>query len=49
MDGLNPALLVTYPNMAITPTELLAYEQLRDVGEAQRAYSRVVTAIKAAQ
>lgn len=49
MDGLDPALLVTYPNMAITPTELLAYEQLRDVGEAQRAYSRVVTEIKAAQ
>ncbi|MDZ4095019.1 MAG: spermidine/putrescine ABC transporter substrate-binding protein [Paracoccaceae bacterium] len=49
MDGLDPALLVTYPNMAITPAQLLTYEQLRDVGEAQRAYSRVVTEIKAAQ
>lgn len=49
MEGLDPALLATYPNMAITPAELLAFEQLRDVGEAQRAYSRVVTEIKAAQ
>lgn len=49
MDGLDPALLTAYPNMAITPAQLLSYEQLRDVGEAQRAYSRVVTEIKAAQ
>jgi spermidine/putrescine transport system substrate-binding protein len=49
MDGLDPALAVTYPNMGITPAQLLTYEQLRDVGEAQRAYSRVVTEIKAAQ
>jgi spermidine/putrescine transport system substrate-binding protein len=49
MDGLDPALLTQYPNMAITPAELLGYEQLRDVGEAQRAYSRVVTEIMAAQ
>ena len=49
MEGLDPALLVTYPNMAITPAELTAFEQLRDVGEAQRAYSRVVTEIMAAQ
>jgi spermidine/putrescine transport system substrate-binding protein len=49
MDGLDPALLMTYPNMAITPEQLLSYEQLRDVGEAQRDYSRIVTEIKAAQ
>ena len=49
MDSLDPGLLATYPNMAITPAQLLGYEQLRDVGEAQRAYSRVVTEIKAAQ
>lgn len=49
MEGLDPALAVTYPNMGITPAQLLTYEQLRDVGEAQRAYSRVVTEIKAAQ
>ncbi len=49
MDGLDPALLTQYPNMAIAPAQLLTYEQLRDVGEAQRAYSRVVTEIMAAQ
>jgi spermidine/putrescine transport system substrate-binding protein len=49
MEGLDPATLTKYPNMAITPAQLLTYEQLRDVGEAQRAYSRVVTEIMAAQ
>ncbi|QOL81314.1 polyamine ABC transporter substrate-binding protein [Pseudooceanicola spongiae] len=48
MDGLDPALLAQYPNMAISPEELLGYEQLLDVGEAQRAYSRIVSEIKAA-
>jgi spermidine/putrescine transport system substrate-binding protein len=49
MEGLSPDLLAQFPNMAITPAELVTYEQLRDVGEAQRAYSRVVTEIMAAQ
>ena len=49
MEGLSPDLLKQYPNMAITPAQLLTYEQLRDVGEAQRAYSRVVTEIMAAK
>ncbi len=49
MDGLDPSLIETYPNMGITPDVLLGYEQLRDVGEAQRDYSRVVTEIMAAQ
>jgi spermidine/putrescine transport system substrate-binding protein len=49
MEGLSPELLAQFPNMAITPAELVTYEQLRDVGEAQRAYSRVVTEIMAAQ
>lgn len=49
MEGLSPDLLAQFPNMAITPTQLVGYEQLRDVGEAQRAYSRVVTEIMAAQ
>ncbi len=49
MEGLSPDLLTQYPNMAITPAQLLSYEQLRDVGEAQRAYSRVVTEIMASQ
>ena len=49
MAGLDPAMLKQYPNMAYTPAQLVTYEQLRDVGEAQRDYSRIVTEIKAAQ
>ena len=48
MDGLDPSLVETYPNLGMTPAELLAHEQLRDLGEAQRAYSRIVSEIKAA-
>jgi len=48
MAGLDPSLIETFPNMGISPETLLGYEQLRDVGEAQRAYSRVVTEIMAA-
>ncbi len=49
MAALDPALLEQFPNMAIPPAELLAFEQLRDVGEAQRNYARLVTEILAAQ
>jgi len=48
MEGLDPSLVETYPNLGMTPDELLAHEQLRDLGEAQRAYSRIVSEIKAA-
>ncbi|MGF1563243.1 MAG: spermidine/putrescine ABC transporter substrate-binding protein [Geminicoccaceae bacterium] len=48
MSGLDPSLIETYPNLGITPEELLAFEQLRDVGEAQRDYARIVSEIKAA-
>jgi spermidine/putrescine transport system substrate-binding protein len=49
MEGLDPALVAQFPNMGMGPAELLGYEQLRDVGEAQRDYARVVTEIMAAQ
>ncbi len=49
MAALDAELIEAFPNMGITPAELLSYEQLRDVGEAQRAYSRTVTEIMAAQ
>jgi spermidine/putrescine transport system substrate-binding protein len=49
MEGLDPALVAQFPNMGQTPAELLAFEQLRDVGEAQRDYARIVTEIRAAQ
>lgn len=48
MDGLDSSLIETYPNLGMTPDELLGHEQLRDLGEAQRAYSRIVSEIKAA-
>ncbi|PZQ80830.1 MAG: spermidine/putrescine ABC transporter substrate-binding protein [Ancylobacter novellus] len=48
MDGLDPALLKQFPNMTMTPAELLKHEQLRDVGAAQRDYARTVSEIMAA-
>ena len=49
MEGLSDEFLASYPNMDIGPEALVAYEQLRDVGEGQRLYSRIVSEIKAAQ
>ena len=48
MDALDPALLETYPNLAITPAELLAQESLRDLGEGQVTFSEAATKVKAA-
>lgn len=48
MAALSADFIASFPNMGMTPEELLGYEQLRDVGEAQRAYSRAVSEIKAA-
>ena len=48
MDGLDPAVLEAYPNMGMAPEKMLKFEQLRDVGEAQRAYARLVSEIRAA-
>ena len=49
MESLPAELCHQYPNMAMPVAELVKYEQLRDVGEAQRDYSRIVSEIKAAQ
>lgn len=49
MESLSADLLETFPNMAIAPAEMMKFEQLRDVGEAQRLYARTVSEIKAAQ
>ncbi|MCA0270614.1 MAG: spermidine/putrescine ABC transporter substrate-binding protein [Proteobacteria bacterium] len=49
MESLSAEMSATYPNMAMTPAELLKLEQLRDVGDASRAYAKAVSAIKAAQ
>ena len=47
MDALDPALLETYPNMAITPAELLKQESLRDLGEGQTRFTDAATRVKA--
>jgi spermidine/putrescine transport system substrate-binding protein len=49
MESIDKSMLEKYPNMAITPAELLKYEQLRDLGEGQKAFSKTVTEILAAK
>ena len=49
MEAIDKSMLEKYPNMAITPAELLKYEQLRDLGEGQKAFSKTVTEILAAK
>jgi len=47
MDGVDAGLIEAFPNMGMSPDEMLKFEQLRDVGAAQRDYSRLVSEIKA--
>lgn len=49
MEAVDPELLKKYPNMAITPAELLKYEQLRDLGDGMKNFSKVVTEILSAK
>jgi spermidine/putrescine transport system substrate-binding protein len=49
MDALDKAMLETYPNMAMAPADLLKYEQLRDLGDGMKAFSKTVTEIMAAK
>jgi spermidine/putrescine transport system substrate-binding protein len=50
MTGLSADLLKQYPNLSTAPSELLKMEQLRDPGgSTQKAYTRAVTEIMAAQ
>jgi spermidine/putrescine transport system substrate-binding protein len=48
MAELDKTLYAKYPNLAMTPADLLKEEQLRDLGEAQKEYSKTVTEILAA-
>ncbi len=48
MDGVEASLIESFPNMGMAPADMLKFEQLRDVGAAQRDYSRLVSEIKAA-
>lgn len=47
MDLLDPAIVEAYPNLGITPEELLAYEALVPVGDAQADWSQAAAEIKA--
>jgi spermidine/putrescine transport system substrate-binding protein len=49
MDSIDKSMLEKYPNMAITPTELLKFEQLRDLGDGMKAFSKTVSEIMAAK
>ncbi len=49
MEAVDKGLFETYPNMAMTPADLMRQEQLRDLGETQKEYTRAVTEILAAQ
>lgn len=49
MDAIDPALFESFPNMAMKPSELLAFEQLRDLGKGQKAFARTVTEVMAAK
>jgi spermidine/putrescine transport system substrate-binding protein len=48
MESLDKSLFETFPNMAMTPAELMQQEQMRDLGDGQKDYSRIVTEILAA-
>ncbi|KJS09160.1 MAG: spermidine/putrescine ABC transporter substrate-binding protein [Hoeflea sp. BRH_c9] len=47
MESLDPAIAAQYPNMAMAPAELTKLELMRDLGDAQKDYSRAVSEIKA--
>ncbi|MEM8813014.1 MAG: spermidine/putrescine ABC transporter substrate-binding protein [Pseudomonadota bacterium] len=49
MEALDAALIEQYPNLGMTPDELLKHEQLRDLGAGQKAFSRTVTEILASK
>ena len=49
MEALDPALLETFPNMAMTPAEIAEQEPLRDLGDGQTAFTDAVTQVKAAR
>ena len=46
MEALDPAFLDQFPNMKMTPAELLQQEPLHDLGDAAAAFSDAVTQVK---
>lgn len=49
MDAIDPAMLTSFPNMAMAPADLLKYEQLRDLGDGMKAFSKTVSEVMAAK
>ncbi len=49
MDQVGGALAESYPNMGMTPAQLMDMELMRDLGNAQKDYTRASTEIMAAQ
>ncbi len=49
LEVLDQSLLTTYPTLAISSEVLFQQEQLRDLGDSQKEFTRVVTEILAAQ
>lgn len=47
MAGLDAALVEQYPNLGMTPEELMAYEPLEDLGDDQSKYTEIVTEVVA--
>ncbi len=48
MEALDPTLIETYPNLGMKAADLMGQEMLRDLGDAQKLYSRTVTEITSA-
>jgi spermidine/putrescine transport system substrate-binding protein len=49
MDAVDKGMFEKFPNMAIAPADLLKYEQLLDLGDGMKAFSKTVTEILAAK
>ena len=49
MEAVDKTMFEKYPNMAISPADLLKFEQLRDLGNGMKAFSKTVSEIMAAK
>ncbi len=49
MEAIDKSMLTQYPNIAMTPADLLKNEQLRDLGDGMKAFSKTVSEIMAAK
>jgi spermidine/putrescine transport system substrate-binding protein len=49
MEAIDKSMLEKFPNMAIAPADLLKFEQLRDLGDGMKAFSKTVSEVMAAK